>query len=154
MRSTRLMFVSAGALLAVTLVGPGCAPQGLDAPTHLDWPMYRGDLAGTGYSPLTQITPGNVASLTQGWSYSLRTPTLAMASGGTGRDVSREPNSQVTPIVVGDVMYLPTVDRVVALDPATGEQIWWRSIVDGAPSRSSTRGQISQTRNSRVEYFQ
>ncbi len=48
MRSTRLMFVSAGALLAVALAGSGCAPQGLDAPTHVDWPMYRGDLGGTG----------------------------------------------------------------------------------------------------------
>ena len=126
------MFASARALVAVVLVGSGCAPQGLDAPTHLDWPMYRGDLGGTGYSPLTQITTSNVATLSQAWSYSLRTPVLA--GGGPGQG-SREPNSQVTPIVVGDVMYLPTVDRVVALDPVTGEQIWWRSVVDGAPSR-------------------
>ena len=133
MRSTRLMFVSAGALLAVALVGSSCAPQGLGAPTHVDWPMYRGDLGGTGYSPLTQIMPDNVATLTQGWSYSLRTPVYLAA--GPGQAESREPNSQVTPIVVGDVMYLPAVDRVVALDPVTGEQIWWRSVVDGAPSR-------------------
>ena len=132
MRSTALMSAIVGALLSVLLIGSGCAPQGLEAPTHVDWPMYRGDLAGTGYSPLTQITTGNVATLTQGWSYSLRTPTLA--GGGLGQG-SREPNSQVTPIVVSDVMYLPTVDRVVALDPTTGQQIWWHSVVDGAPSR-------------------
>ena len=134
MLSTRLRLASASAsgLLAVALVGSGCAPQGLDAPTHVDWPMYRGDLRGTGYSPLSQITPENVASLTRGWSYSLRTPTLI--GGGPGQG-SQEPNSQATPIVVGDVMYLPTVDRVVALDATTGEQIWWHSIVDGAPSR-------------------
>jgi len=107
MRSTRFGLASANALLAVALVG-------------------------SGYSPLSQITPENVASLTRGWSYSLRAPTLI--GGGPGQG-SQEPNSQATPIVVGDVMYLPTVDRVVALDATTGEQIWWHSIVDGAPSR-------------------
>ena len=34
--------------------------------------MYRHDLAGTGYSPLTQITPANVARLTQAWTYRLQ----------------------------------------------------------------------------------
>ncbi len=132
MPATRLTFTSTGALLAVVLVGTGCAPQGLDTPTHVDWPMYRGDLGGTGYSPLTQITPSNVTSLTRGWSYSLRTPPFP---GTPGPGESRDPNSQATPIVVGDVMYFPTVDRVVALDAATGEPIWWHSVVDGAPSR-------------------
>ena len=117
MRSTRFGLASASALLTVALVGSGCAPQGLDAPTHVDWPMYRGDLRGTGYSPLSQITPENVASLTPGWNYSLRTP--ALIGGGPGQG-SQEPNSQATPIVIGDVMYLPTVDRVVALDATTG----------------------------------
>ena len=85
--------------------------------------MYRGDLAGTGYSPLTQITPDNVTNLAWAWSYSLR------------GEAPGEPNSQATPIVVGDVMYLPAVDRVVALDPATGEEIWRHLVVDGVPSR-------------------
>ena len=127
MRSTRLMVKGGSALLAVVLVGSGCAPQGTQAPTHEDWPMYRGDLGGTGYSPLTQITTDNVADLTRGWSYSLRSD----PSAGGGRN----PNSQATPIVVGDVMYLPGVDRVVALDPTTGAEIWRHTVVGGAPSR-------------------
>ena len=133
MRWTRLMIAGRGILLAVVLVGSGCARQGVEAPTHVDWPMYRGDLGGTGYSPLTQITTDNVASLTQGWSYSLRSDPSAAVGAGPGG--GREPNSQATPIVVGDVMYLPAVDRVVALDPATGAEIWRHSVVDGAPSR-------------------
>ena len=137
MRSTRLAITSGGALLAIVLVGFGCAQQEVEAPTHVDWPMYRGDLGGSGYSPLTQITTGNVASLTQGWSYSLRSDLSAAA--GAGQGGGREPNSQVTPIVVGDVMYLPAVDRVVALDPATGAEIWRHSVVDGAPSRRGGR---------------
>ena len=53
MRSTRLMITSGGALLVIVLVGSGCAQQEVEAPTHVDWPMYRGDLGGSGYSPLT-----------------------------------------------------------------------------------------------------
>jgi len=30
-----------------------------------DWPMYRHDIAGTGYSPLKQIRVGNAVSLKQ-----------------------------------------------------------------------------------------
>ena len=48
MHSTRLMITSGGALLAIVLVGSGCAQQEVEAPTHVDWPMSRGDLGGTG----------------------------------------------------------------------------------------------------------
>ena len=34
-----------------------------------DWPMYNRDLAGTRYSPLTQINTGNVTQLEQVWSF-------------------------------------------------------------------------------------
>ena len=134
MRSTPLVTTSGGLLLTVVLFGSGCARQEVEAPTHVDWPMYRGDLAGTGYSPLREITPENVADLTLGWSYSLRSDASAVGP-GPGQAAAREPNSQATPIVVGDVMYLPAVDRVVALDPATGAEIWRHLVVDGAPSR-------------------
>lgn len=91
-----------------------------------DWPMYRGNPAGTGFSALDQITAGNVGSLTQAWSYSLRNDEAENA---------RDPNSQATPIVVDGVMYLPTVDRVVALDPVTGEELWSHAVGVDAPSR-------------------
>ena len=112
MRSTRLMMARGGALLAVVLAESGCVRHDVEPPTAVDWPMYRGDLAGTGYSPLAQITTGNVADLTRAWSYSLRSDAPAAAP-GPGQAGPREPNSQATPIVVGDVMYLPAVDRVV-----------------------------------------
>ena len=63
MRSTRLMITSGGALLVMVLVGSGCAQQEVEAPTHVDWPRYRRDLGGTGDSPLAQIPPGTVGSL-------------------------------------------------------------------------------------------
>ena len=37
-----------------------------------DWPTYNRDLAGTRYSPLTQINTKNVATLAPAWSYRLR----------------------------------------------------------------------------------
>ncbi|MDA1370535.1 MAG: pyrroloquinoline quinone-dependent dehydrogenase [Proteobacteria bacterium] len=91
-----------------------------------DWPMFRGNPAGTGFSALDQITAGNVGSLTQAWSYSLRNDEAENA---------RDPNSQATPIVVDGVMYLPTVDQVVALDSVTGEELWSHSVGVNAPSR-------------------
>ena len=53
------------------------------------------------YSPLTEITAANVATLAPSWTYQL---------GG---------NSTAVPIVVGGVMYMPSRDRVVALDGDT-----------------------------------
>ena len=126
MRSTRLTVVFGGAMLTMVLTQCGGASQRMTAPDGADWPMYRRDLAGTGYSPLMQITVDNAMSLTQVWTYSLEAET---SDGGRG------PNSQATPIVVDGVMYLPAVDRVVALEPATGREVWRHRVVDGVPSR-------------------
>jgi len=123
-RAVSGLLASAAALLG------GCAPGEAGAPERTDWPMYRGDLAGTGYSPLDEITVANVASLARAWSYGL--------GGGAGADSdapSRDPNSQATPIVVGDVMYVPAVDRVVALDPVTGSELWRHPVEGNGPSR-------------------
>ena len=112
------------ALLGASLSG-GAAAQSPDAGG--DWPLYRGDLAGTGYSPLTEIAPDNVAGLVRAWTYGLE----RAAPDASGRG----PNSQATPIVVDGVMYLPAADRVVALAPETGEEIWSRPVAARAPSR-------------------
>ncbi len=114
------------ALFLFLLTILGCAPQQNARSGEADWPMYRGNLAGTGFSPLTQITSENVASLIESWSYSLR---------NDESQNSREPNSQATPIVVDGRMYLPAADRVVALDPVTGEEIWRYTLSEGSPSR-------------------
>ena len=94
--------------------------------TSSEWPVYRGNISGTGYSPLDQVTSDNVDSLEVAWSYSLRNDSSESA---------REPNSQATPIVIDGVMFLPTVDRVVALNPLTGEELWSHSVPENAPSR-------------------
>ena len=133
MRSKRLTLVFGVALctMPLTQCGGSSAPEESDAPQAMtpadagDWPMYRHDLAATGYSPLAEITTSNVADLTAVWTYSLD----AEESAGRG------PSSQATPIVVDGVMYLPAADRVVALDPDTGSEIWRHPVADGTPSR-------------------
>ncbi len=130
---TRFFTVAFGIVLLAQCSG---APETFDPITpaiRTDWPMYRGDLAGTGYSPLAEITPANVSNLTRHWTYSLQPePTATETDDRAG---SRGPNSQITPIVVNNVMYLPAADRVVALEPESGLEIWRYAIPDGAPSR-------------------
>ena len=111
-----------------------CAAQRRATTTVGDWPMYRHDLAGTGYSPLTQITTTNVATLTQAWTYrpARRRARTRPPADAAARAAS---NSEATPIVVNGVMYLPAANRVVALEPETGKEIWQHPVTGGAPSR-------------------
>src|SRR4030095_5095459 len=94
--------------------------------------MYRRDHAVTGYSPLSQINPRNVATLKPAWTYRLQTE-AAPAAGGGG--AAAAPNSPATPIVVNGLMYLPALNRVVALEPDTGKELWRHPVTGGAPSR-------------------
>jgi len=127
----RLPTILSVVLLAgfVTQCG-GSPPPSAPEPSG-EWRMYRGDLAGTGYSPLAEITTANASTLVRRWTYSLR----AAAADGADAAVSTGPGSQVTPIVVDGTMYLPAADRVVALEPETGRERWRHLVVDGAPSR-------------------
>ena len=110
-----------GLILVVTLALALIAPAGLAQRNAADWPMYKGNLASTGYSALKQINTANVSKLAQAFTYKLAD------HGGF----------EVTPIVVKGVMYFPAGKRVVALDAATGKEIWTYSF-EGA--QASTRG--------------
>ena len=133
MRSTWLTMIFGAVFFTLVLVhlhaagsrGEGAGTQGGGEQTTGEWSMYRGDLAATGASPLNQITTGNVGDLAEVWTYS-----LAAVS-----EEARGPNSQGTPIVVDGVMYVPAADRVVALDPDTGREIWRHGVTEGRPSR-------------------
>ncbi len=135
MRSTRMMIFFGGAMLWVLLAQSGSAQQATTAKPGSDWPMYRHDQAGTGYSPLAQIDTNNVARLTQVWTYGLQSDAPAAAGAARGRGGPGGANSEVTPIVVNGVMYLPTANRVVALEPETGKEIWQHAVTGGVPSR-------------------
>ena len=63
-----------------------------------------------------QINAGNVARLRRAWTYGLQSDTPSSGGGAAG------PNSEATPIVVNGTMYVPAANRVVALDPQTGQE--------------------------------
>jgi quinoprotein glucose dehydrogenase len=111
MASTWMTILAGSAMLPALLAQNG------------DWPMYNRDLAGTRYSQLTQVDTRNVSKLTRAWSFRVR------AAGERG------PASEVTPIVVKGVMYLPAGNRVVALEPESGKEIWSYQVQTGNPSR-------------------
>ncbi len=97
-----------------------CAPLGATPLPDVEWPVYGGDPGGSKYSPLEDVNRGNAAGLRLAWSWE------------TGEEPNREfmtsPGMfQSTPLVVGGVMYLSTpYNRVVALDAASGREIWSR----------------------------
>ena len=106
------------AAVAACITAPVAVTQVPESPGN--WPMYSRDLAGTRYSPLTQLTRQNVARLVEAWS-------VPVARSATDSDEAPGPsaNPQATPIVIDGVMYLPVRGHeVLALDAATGEEIW------------------------------
>ncbi len=77
--------------------------------SETDWPTYNGGPGGNRYTTLTQIDKSNVARLGVSWMMTMQ---------GAGGQL------QVTPVVVGGVMYVAGVNECVALDAGSGRQIW------------------------------
>ena len=76
-----------------------------------DWPINGGPL-NIRYSTLSQITPANVSQLKLAWSYD-------------SRDAFEGSEMQSNPIIVDGMLYVTTPKlRVVALDAATGREVW------------------------------
>src|SRR5438093_2302435 len=111
-----LVIVVAAVLLAVY----GYAQKAPRGNPGADWSWYMGDLAGTRYSMLKQIDTKNVSQLTKIWTFQ-----------GIG--------GESTPIVVNGVMYVGAGNRVAALQPDTGKEIW-SFPVPGAPAGGGGRG--------------
>jgi PQQ-dependent dehydrogenase (methanol/ethanol family) len=91
----------------------------LQNPPAADWLSFRRTLNAWGYSPLDQIDAGNAKQLHEVWS-------------------APSANAEATPLVHDGVMYLPLGgDGVLALDAATGKELWQfaRALPNGrAPS--------------------
>jgi alcohol dehydrogenase (cytochrome c) len=88
---------------------PGAVPWKLVvAPGQGEWPTYHGNIGGNRHSLLAEITPANVSQLAPKWIF----------------PVPGARNLEVTPIVVGGVMYATAVNSVYALDARTGREIW------------------------------
>jgi quinoprotein glucose dehydrogenase len=84
----------------------------VDRRTSVDWLNVGNDKGGMRYSPLKQIDQDNVRSLKVAWTYH-------------SDDASPGSTIECTPVVVDGVMYVTTPSlRIVALDAATGREIW------------------------------
>jgi quinoprotein glucose dehydrogenase len=93
-----------------------------EAPATADWPVTEGAPGGGRYTPLTDITWSNVASLRVAWTYhhgdywktSFPPPQKERSSA-----------FESTPIVVDGRLFFTTPrNRVIALDPETGRELW------------------------------
>lgn len=85
-----------------------------------DWKYYGRTADGQRFSPLMQITPQNVSQLKLAWRFD---------SGDVKREgedkAGREFNVEVTPVKVGDVLYICTPHRqVIALNATSGKALW------------------------------
>jgi quinoprotein glucose dehydrogenase len=136
-------------------------------PAVREWPTYGHDPGGQRFSPLTELTPENVARLKIAWTYHMRPagitgggagfPTMegrgpggaigdtpenpegsGRGAGRGGRLVSGFRPSGDTPLVKDGILYIATpYSRVAAVDPITGQEIWGFQLRSGNPS---TRG--------------
>jgi len=123
--------------LAVLLLGVA-AQRGTSAPpeepSYLTWSDYGGTADSAQYSSLTQINKGNVSRLEQAWFYH--------APGPGGR-------FSFNPLVVDGVMYVVGKDSaILALDAATGKQIWSHT-VEGNPTNRGFNYWESKDRSDR-----
>src|SRR5678815_2626905 len=127
MRTSRVFFlITAVALLLLLTIGSSAQKPAGRSP-DADWPMFNRDLAGTRFSPLTQINTTNVTKLTQVWTYKLRPHDGKALTGQSASELFQE----ITPIVVNGIMYTPAANRVVALEPETGKEIWSYELKEG-----------------------
>ncbi|HEV2532056.1 pyrroloquinoline quinone-dependent dehydrogenase [Phenylobacterium sp.] len=82
-----------------------------------EWGSYGRDPAGTRFSPLTQVTPANVAGLKPAWTFH----TGDIADDKRGQRTGFE----ATPLFIDGRLYVTTgLNRIIGLDPTTGRQLW------------------------------
>ncbi|MEM9168028.1 MAG: pyrroloquinoline quinone-dependent dehydrogenase [Pseudomonadota bacterium] len=109
------------AALCAGLLAAVLSPAGVGAEKARvgSWSQYGGDDAGTRYAPHDQINPQTIKKLRRVWTY--RTGELERRSAAMNVNSSNEN----TPIVAaGSLIVCTPFNRVVALDPATGEERW------------------------------
>jgi len=102
-----------------------CLPNVAISENH-DWPAYGKSTGGGNFSSATQINLRNVDSLEQVWVH--RSGDFHKGNKWTEAkviDSSLQTSFQATPIVVEDTLfYCSPYNKVIALNPATGEEKW------------------------------
>jgi quinoprotein glucose dehydrogenase len=86
-----------------------------------DWPVTEGAPGGGRFSPLTEITRENVTRLQVAWTYRHGD----VWEGGFPVPEMTGSTFESTPIVVdGRLIFTTPANRVIALDPETGRELW------------------------------
>ena len=115
---SRFRVVRVFVFACLTIVGALGLAQ---TPSNVDWPV-NGGIDNIRYSPLTQINRDNVSKLQVAWTYD-------------SHDAFKGSEMQSNPIVVDGVLYATTPTlKVIAIDAATGREIWKFDPSQGAPS--------------------
>ena len=94
---------------------------------YIDWAIYRGDKKSNQYSELAQINAANVHKLKPVWEYHTGDP--------------NGPSMYSNPIIIDGLMYFttPRLDAV-AINAATGEQVWKFESAEHADDKKVFRG--------------
>lgn len=98
--------------------------------TELDWRYWGSDAASTRYSPADQINADNVVDLEIAWRW-----------WGANYGPSVDYVYRSTPLKIGDKLFTVAGQRraVIAIDAATGEQLWMWRMRDNPRWAASTR---------------
>ncbi len=111
-----LAIVCAGALVGAQQ--PGSVTSAPGAPGQVEWPYYGGDQAGTKYSPLTDIGPGNISRLRVAWEW--KHWETALKEYGTVPGFN-----ETTPIMIDGKLYVTTpYNSIASVDAETGKEDW------------------------------
>lgn len=118
-RHAQIWRYGVGLLLSAMVAGAGPVIAQSKAAKG-EWPAYGGDNRAGRYSPLDQINATNASKLRIAWRW--ESPDVAILK--QQRDL--QPGEfQVTPIMVGGVLYTSTaMSQVAAIDAATGKTLW------------------------------
>ncbi len=111
--------------LFLFIVGVLGLPNTSRSESH-DWPAYGKGAGGGNFSLAAEITPENVSQLRQAWVH--RSGDYHQGNEWTKDkviDSSLQTSFQATPILVEDTLfYCSPYNKVIALDPASGEEKW------------------------------
>src|SRR5204863_9054562 len=98
-------------VLGLTAAAQQPASSQSPAPTTVNWALHNLDLAGSRFSPMTQINRANVKTLAPRWLFQ--------------HGVIDGVSNQTTPVVVDGRMYVTDArGSVYALDAADGRLLW------------------------------
>jgi quinoprotein glucose dehydrogenase len=117
-------------------VAASSAPAGTRAASKpIEWPDYAGSPEGSRYIPLTQITKANVSKLEVAWSY---------------------PHAETgfNPIVAHGIVYTKARNKsIVAVDAATGKELWVHGELTGMTERGMNYWESTDGKDRRLIFI-